>query len=190
MAALMGSRLSSKIKHEHNMLINDVVYWSDSKTVLYWIRSDPGRYKQFVANRLGEIQELTETHQWHWVPTKENVADDATRADLPTDFNPNGRWYTGPQFRMLPKQDWPVETVVGTAHQLTDEVKTAFVGFIKSTREFPFPDIQRFSSFTKLIRATAWVMRFLTNTRSKKFNCDPLNVFELFDAEILWRPKV
>ena len=87
MAALMGSRLSSTIKNEHDVLINDVVFWSDSKTVLHWIRSDPGRYKQFVANRLGEIQELTETHQWRWVPTQENVADDATRG-LANRFQP------------------------------------------------------------------------------------------------------
>ncbi|ESP02105.1 hypothetical protein LOTGIDRAFT_111450, partial [Lottia gigantea] len=34
--------------------------WSDSMVALGWIRGDPARWKQFVANRMSEIVSLTE----------------------------------------------------------------------------------------------------------------------------------
>ncbi|UYV81279.1 hypothetical protein LAZ67_20000642 [Cordylochernes scorpioides] len=55
------------------------VFWSDSKTVLAWIRSEAGRYKEFMANRVSKIQETTKGTDWRWVSTSENPADIATR---------------------------------------------------------------------------------------------------------------
>jgi len=37
------------VRLEHSMAINDIVLWSDSKTVLRWIGSTHRRYKQFVV---------------------------------------------------------------------------------------------------------------------------------------------
>ncbi|UYV75667.1 hypothetical protein LAZ67_13000957 [Cordylochernes scorpioides] len=70
-------------------------FWNDSKTVLAWIRSEAGRYKEFVANRVGEIQEATKGTDWRWVPTSENPADIGTRLETEISFEPTDMWYTG-----------------------------------------------------------------------------------------------
>jgi len=80
-AALLGTPLSQSIAECHDFPIHDVVLWSDSRIVLHWISSDAKNYKQFVANRVGEILEATDPSQWRWVPTALNVADDATRGE-------------------------------------------------------------------------------------------------------------
>ncbi|UYV75665.1 hypothetical protein LAZ67_13000953 [Cordylochernes scorpioides] len=85
------------------------VFWSDSKTVLAWIRSEAGRYKEFVANRVGEIQEATKGTDWIWVPTSENPADMATRFETEISFEPKDMWYTGPEFLKRPEEEWPKE---------------------------------------------------------------------------------
>ena len=184
MATVLGSRLATKLKKEHDVAVNSTIYWTDSKTVLHWVRSEPGRFKKFIANHLGEIQELTQVQEWRWVPTTDNVADDATRADQCTVFHPQGRWYTGPPFLTQAEDRWPSEPTSLTYAPETEAKGVAFVGFISPTTstECILPDITRFSSWTRLIRTTAWVLRFLYNIREK---CDrnPLRPFEPLEAE-------
>ena len=47
--------------------------------LLYWVRGRNTKFKPFVANRVGEIQSLTNPEQWRHVPTKQNLADLVTR---------------------------------------------------------------------------------------------------------------
>ena len=46
---------------------------------LGWIRGEPQRWKQFVANRVTEIQMLTTPSDWSHCPGEENPADPTTR---------------------------------------------------------------------------------------------------------------
>ncbi|CAG7822003.1 unnamed protein product, partial [Allacma fusca] len=109
-AAVMGSRLAQNIKKEIQVPINSTFLWSDSQTVISWIKSDTPSPRQFVSHRIGEILELTEVNDWRWIPSGENVADDATRCNPEIQFSPESRWYTGPLFLQLPESHWPKET--------------------------------------------------------------------------------
>jgi ribonuclease HI len=100
-AAVLATRLAETIKGNHDIQFEATHFWSDSKTVLLGIRSDGQKFQQFVAHRVGEIQEFTNVNQWHWVPTKENVTDEATLDGTPCDFNSNCRWLNGPAFLKL-----------------------------------------------------------------------------------------
>lgn len=105
-AAVLGSRLAATVEKETNAIIERKVYWSDSKTTLSWIKADPRTFKTFVAHRLAAIEELIKTNEWRWVPTKQNVADDATRA-IPSCFNAHHRWFNGPEFLQKNEDQWP-----------------------------------------------------------------------------------
>ncbi len=50
-------------------------------------------------------------HQWRYVGTKENPADDASRGRRAGDFIKNNRWIEGPKFLCKPDEDWPVNMV-------------------------------------------------------------------------------
>ena len=87
--AVMGSRLANTVKQEHDLPIKRTVFWSDSMTVLLWIRSDAHHYRPFVTHWIGEICEHTDPDAWRWVPSKDNPADLATRGARVGDLTPD-----------------------------------------------------------------------------------------------------
>ncbi|XP_070067150.1 uncharacterized protein [Drosophila virilis] len=79
MAAVLGLRLAKCIQKEVSVRIHRRTFWTDSKDVLYWIRSDARKFQQLVALRIGEILEESDVDSWRWVPSAQNVADDGTK---------------------------------------------------------------------------------------------------------------
>lgn len=51
-------------------------------------------------------------------------------------------------------------------------------------------DNQRFSSFIKLIRVAACILRFIWRLKKEKFFFGPLTVTVLREAKILWRKSI
>lgn len=66
-----------------------VFAWTDSTIALCWISGMPSRWKTFVANRVTEVQRLTNIKIWRHVPTKCNPADLASRGILPSKLKDN-----------------------------------------------------------------------------------------------------
>jgi hypothetical protein len=178
-AALMAARFAATIRKEMATPVTRTWYWSDSTTVLQWIRTDPRSHTAFVANRLGEIDELTSLDDWKWVPTKSNPADIATRdGDLP-DLRPESLWFQGPAFIVEGENAWPEDKTV-----LQRDVAEIFVG--KVMIDTPaILDPKRFSSWPRLLRVTAWVQRFVESCRGRK-DRGALNAQDLLRAEKLW----
>ncbi|XP_058810111.1 uncharacterized protein LOC131675218 [Phymastichus coffea] len=105
-AAVLETRLAAMIEKEIEITIHERVFWTDSTTVLHWIRADPSRKQMFVANRLGEIGEATKVAEWRWVPTSLNPADDTTRpSEVP--MHSDDRWLVGPMFLLEKPESWP-----------------------------------------------------------------------------------
>ncbi|XP_062542531.1 uncharacterized protein LOC134210506 [Armigeres subalbatus] len=78
-AAVLGCRLAANVTRSLTMNICKRTFWTDSRNVLCWLRADHKRYSAFVGSRISEILESTDIHDWRWVPTRSNVADDGTR---------------------------------------------------------------------------------------------------------------
>lgn len=134
--------------------------WSDSQTVLQWIRSDKRIYKPFVAHRVAEIVDRTETSHWRWILTKENVADDATRISTYHHFNDHSRWIRGPAFLYQKEADCLAEPVDTLKLQDDEEIRSRFVGIGTEPSSLK---IERFSNFKRICRAMGRVLRFATN---------------------------
>lgn len=186
-AAVMGVRLTDMIKQELELVIQDVIYWTDSSTVLKWIRSDAKDFKHFVAHRLGEILELSDVSQWRWVPTKENVADDATRDNQKSDLSATSRWFHGPAWLKEEERHWPKEVSRQCDDKEDDEVEMKrqvngiqpIISVIK---------IERFSNYMTLLRTTARVFRWVSKFRKEMKN--EVTVAELQNAELYWCRQV
>ena len=54
-------------------------FWTDSTTVLRYIRNESRAFKTFVANRVAFIRNNFSLSQWFYVPSSSNPADKATR---------------------------------------------------------------------------------------------------------------
>ena len=166
-AALMASRLAETVRKEHELEISSTTLWTDSTTVLHWLRADARRFKPFVAHRIGEIDELSDLSQWRWVPTADNPADAATRVQA-SPMDSELTWLGGPKFLERPEHDWPVEREPSTESATPDiEMKTEFLGATTDKPQLALPDISRFSSWIRLARVTGWVVRYVRNLKAK-----------------------
>ena len=102
-ASLLATRLKIDIMKALSIPINDVVMWTDSTTVLQWLHST-AKQPVFVANRVGEILDVTTVDEWYHVDTENNPADTGTRG-IAAQALKDSSWTQGPSF--LRTSDWP-----------------------------------------------------------------------------------
>lgn len=171
-AAVIGARLADTIKKEHRVSIARTIYWTDSTTVLHWIRDSTRKYTPFVAHRLSEIAELSQKEDWRWVPTSDNVADDATRFSRAS-ITRSDRWFQGPSFLYAPEEQWPTEN---NASEKDEEEVMLHTTKEKAQRDSWLPEPARFSKYETLLRATALALAFVDvcRRRATKLECSHL----------------
>jgi hypothetical protein len=101
--------------NELSIEINDVFFFTDSTTVLHFIKNETKRFPIFVANRVQSIRRTSSPDQWFYVQTSDNPADEASRGL--TAITSESRWLTGPSFirstqMVLPTQPPEVNVMV------------------------------------------------------------------------------
>ncbi|KAK3731847.1 hypothetical protein QZH41_020215 [Actinostola sp. cb2023] len=188
MAALIASRLASLIYAEFKTKPSSVTLWSDSKIVLHWICSESALLKAFVGVRVTEIQTTWDPSCWRFVPTDLNPADDLSRG-LPIK-ELRGRWMNGPPFLKKAKEEWPAETKEEIhVHDDPERKKPKTIGAVNA--KVPLLDSSAYSSWSRLVRITAYVTRFVHNVKVSKQNpteikSGPLEPEEIKPAEHYW----
>ena len=165
MAALIASRLARTIYEEFKVKPETVKFWSDSKIVLHWLRSDSTCLKAFVGVRIAEIQSNWGQTNWRYVPTHQNPADDLSRG-LPTEHL-GGRWMEGPSFLRRPKEEWPIESVQSVVEEDPEKKKSNLkqVDTVIPVNEVLNPI--EYLNWQRLLRVTAYCIRFLSNVRKR-----------------------
>ncbi|GFW07801.1 integrase catalytic domain-containing protein [Trichonephila clavipes] len=73
MACYIGARLAHSVQESLNITEMEIVFWSDSMMVLYWLREKVG-WSVFVSNRIKEIKNFFPISEWRHVPGKINPA--------------------------------------------------------------------------------------------------------------------
>lgn len=146
--------------------------WSDSAIVLHWLRKSPSELKTFVANRIADIQTMSQANWWSHVTTSDNPADILSRGATPRELVGNKQWLKGPAWLTLPQRSWPkpMLKVDGTTSQeisKEEKSKKSVLTIYTSMSIGKELLINRYSSLDKIIRLTAYVFRFLGNTRAK-----------------------
>ena len=190
LAALKGSELSIKVSKSMQYDINKLCFWTDSRDVLAWIKSRSRAFKPFVAHKLGKIHSLNNPSQWRYVPSKLNPADIATHPSGLNDLINNKIWINGPEFLSKPKDEWPHDkSSLPEQHQLkefkskcgqskdnkwnstNDQITVVMFGNPNVMRDTLTDQANRlnpdkFSSWTRITRVTAWVARFIFNCKT------------------------
>jgi len=127
------------------------------------------------------------------VDGKENPADLGSRGILPAEIIDHKLWWNGPEWLKEDPSSWPSKfTAPPTMETLSSLGIQRDVLQLKERNEItlqavtskpePVIDILKFSSYSHLIRVTAWVFRVVT--RSNLFTHTPLTVSELSKAKI------
>ena len=159
-AAVLGTRLARFAKTHQNNLFKATVFWRDSTTVLAWIKITD-KLKANVANSVREIQNNSSSDSWHHISGNNRPADHVSRGIDPDELPK--LWLTPPAFLFEPKDSW---------NNILSAEKTNV-----TTKQQPVNaviDVGRFSKWTKLLKATTQVFRFLSILKTKKkraLNC-------------------
>ena len=181
-----------------------VTYWVDSTTVLYWIKNERP-WKQYVNHRVNEMRQLTNKNDWRFCPGQENPADLATRGLSGEELLNNSLWWEGPEFLACSKDQWPKcpasasgeeSAVVELVKNPAQECHSLLTKEQEMTSEMDITqiiDCCAFSSITRLLRVTAYVLRF-TRILRKKVNGthrqevlgNELSASEIDESEALW----
>ena len=126
-AALVASKMGGVLLKELEFDQIKETYWTDNKTDLGYINNDARRFHVFVSNRVQEIRERTSPAQWHYVGTKENPADIASRGSGEQELIDTSLWWNRPDFRWKPSRAWNQTDISPSIHPDDPEVKRASV---------------------------------------------------------------
>ncbi|XP_065075684.1 uncharacterized protein LOC135699369 [Ochlerotatus camptorhynchus] len=155
--ALLSAELYQRITPSLQITFT-TFFWTDSTTVINWLKATPSAWTTFVANRVSKIQHATQHCVWNHIAGLENPADVISRGCLASDLIHNKLLWRGPKWLQKEKEYWPVpEQYCGsTDHSNTERRKivTVFATAI-TTSSFIDGYVAKFSNYTKMVRTTA-----------------------------------
>lgn len=182
-AALLLSRLAHKVSSTIELQFDAINLWSDSTITLAWIKEDSDKYIPYVARRVKEIQELTQSMSWKHVSSKDNPADIVSRGMLPSQLINSELWWKGPSF--LQSNEYQAAAEVESE---LDSAECYLLDVNNHQNQFEsLIHIEKFSSYKVPVRRMAWLLRFIHNCRHKKLaqekQIGPLTYSEFSEAE-------
>ena len=187
-AAVVGARLLDYFCRETGLDAAKATLWTDSTVALGWICSDPKRWKPFFANRVIEIESCTVPAQWKHCPGEDNPADHLSRGVSAGDLQELLNWWHSPSWLSLDPGHRPIQKTRPTTTLPEERLQSLL---IRPTDTRPrLLDASSFSSYWRLLRVTAWVLRFVRRARGKKESSKELNASELKEAREYWVKEV
>jgi len=121
----------------------------------------------FVANRVAYILDHSDSNQWRHVPTADNPAGSATRGLSPSEISIFDLWWHGPAWLRQHSSEWP-DTEVPNIKFDEQSLEAKSLQIRLHTTQVDINLIERFSTYTKLVRVIAYILRFCHNAQSKK----------------------
>lgn len=177
--ALLLTRLIDRCIQALSLKNRQVFAWSDSMITLAWVAACPSRWNTFVANRVSQIQ-ATSIDAWQHVPTKKNPADIASRGALVHELAAAELWWHGPDFLLDPSLT--PSTIIDLPEDEIPERKRS-VEMFHVTEPAENYVLNRFSSYTRLLRFTAIAMRWRHRVKNRSHI---LRAREISDALRRW----
>ena len=174
LSALLLARLVSTVQAalESEMEFSSVSCHTDSQVALFWIIGRGREWKQFVQNRVMEIRRLIPVSSWKHCPGTQNPADIPSRGVSPTELQGKLElWRHGPS--------WTAPTDTDTAVELMEPPKECIDEMRIRDRDKPTLNLLNtysaeavlvlgnYSSLRRLLRVTAYVLKFVNAARRK-----------------------
>ncbi|GFS49085.1 integrase catalytic domain-containing protein [Trichonephila clavipes] len=156
---LMGALLAARLAKE---------------VTLHWIKGPSHRWKPFVANRVREIQSLTDPNSWFHCSGKDNPADLLTRGISVDALTTNSKWWNGSSFlRQIDFQTKGLDEAIPERVYLTEMRKNSnpkediSLTLTVTKNNFLENIIDISNNYVKLIRVVSFLYRFIHNCRTR-----------------------
>ncbi|XP_029673836.1 uncharacterized protein LOC115241976 [Formica exsecta] len=169
-AALLLARLVEFVRGSNGYKDIPCHCWTDSTIVLAWLSQPPSRWKTFVANRVNDIQTRLPDVEWRHVPTEDNPADCASRGVFGDEIINRELWWHGPPWLFFDSDKWPCNN-----ERLPEETPLEEkINSLQCSQPYvTWNLVSRYSSWPKLIRVTAYLIKFISScdrNRSSSFS--------------------
>ncbi|XP_003737520.1 uncharacterized protein LOC100902812, partial [Galendromus occidentalis] len=190
-SAVLAARLVQRVREYFNYHFDSIFFWSDNSPTLHWIRDAPSRWKPFVANRIREIQSLSDPSAWNYVASADNPADLLSRGVSVTEGEAMDMWLRGPPW--LSRNGRPEKP-----HQLnelfdnelkveSEKSRSACLSARAAASEVDvFQNCDRVSSWSVVVNSTARILRWLAivrGARERAASGAPVSTAEAMKAE-------
>lgn len=185
--ALVGARLRETIEKEMTYSFARVFHATDSAIVSAQIQKESYGFGTFTATRVAEIQAKTYPDEWWWVPGEMNPADLLTRVTRPEELQSNSTWQRGPEFLSRSIDEWPLRK--DPVEDLPDRIEVTVVHTRSVVENVDVIDVNKFSSFKRMMRVTSRVLNALKNKSFGAISIPP-SVDDLVTAENWWIRRV
>ena len=164
MGTTIAAQLFTVIQNSITDTISSVYMWSDSQIVLHWLNSDK-KLKQFVSNHVKEITNVCPAKVWNYCPSAENPADLLTRGISLSTLQTSSIWRHGPDWltneelrpSWSPTEMLHVQLTVADS-EVVPEPESDNQSIKEDSGIERIIDINRYSTLTKLLYVTAYVL--------------------------------
>ena len=126
-AELFGAFLNATTGHVVYTALNNYAkgrcHLTDSQITLFWINDNKSQMKQWVRNRVIEINRLTSRENWFYIETANMTADLGTRKGVNIeDISEKSSWHNGQNWAKSDKKCFPIRSI-NKIKLINDEVK-------------------------------------------------------------------
>ena len=128
--------------------------------------------------RVQEIRESTTPASWNFCPSEQHPADIPSRGLTASELITKDKWWKGPEFLYNVEEEWPCEDNAHSENEnaMKEIVKNpAIITHVLVSGEqvrqaglHQVIDADRYSSLTKLLRVTAYVLQFTRRPKEKR----------------------
>jgi transposase InsO family protein len=186
-AAKLAVEIASILTNEMEQPVDKTTFWTDSTTVLAYIKNENRRFQRFVANKVAFIRNHSASEDWFHVASKENPADLVSRGVTPDNLANSNMWNKGPDF--LSKIEFEATPQIYHVQDSDCEVKSDTKVCTTSTARPPFQTLLESSSSWYGVRCrVAWLLRFVKHLRGRNEEFGRLRVLEIAKAEeAIWK---
>ena len=159
-AATLSVKISALLWKELQLPNVKEKFWIDSSVFLGYIWNGFRKFRLIVANKLEVIRDHTNIHQWHYIDTKDNLADYSSRGANEEYDKAVEYCFWGPPFLRKPETKWNIQDNKGRIVQDDPETKKCLqINRIEIGKVILEALEGRKSSWYKMKRVAAMVLR-------------------------------
>ena len=160
-AAVLAAKVTNFVINELDTKFFKVFLWTDSTVVLRYMNCTSVRFTTFIANRLEILHSLTDCEQWHYVPSKQNPADIASRGVWPDKIDTCDMWFYGPAFLCNDVSDWPNQPnfLHDVALEKLEVKNEHCFAQLREPNDSLHRLFRQYSNFYDLLRTVSWLLR-------------------------------
>uniref|UniRef100_A0A2S2PLE2 Uncharacterized protein n=1 Tax=Schizaphis graminum TaxID=13262 RepID=A0A2S2PLE2_SCHGA len=187
-AAVLLARWLGRLRHilAPQLNIIDTHAWSDSTIALSWLTVSHDSFKTYVSShRVYQVHNVLPNCQWHHIESSNNPADCASRGVMPSELAHLSLYWRGPPVIYSDTSLWEPSP---TPTNICELPEARPVVCADRADDVPVEWFASFSSFDRLIRVTARILRFISHFRvfRKRNSClfPPDNLSDSDDGRV------